>query len=261
MVLLPTALQLDVLAAGICWGSGGLRISAVQVEDPVTFADGAARALEVAGRAAGDGRSRDLVLRSGNGATHLRATVGPLDHGGDIPSSDGSVGQVHLPGAADLVYPPMFHGPAFQVIGRFGRQGAALVSQPPTELVRWDVHEHAGGLPTHLLELILQTCGVWELAETGRMMRPYRIDEVVVRRQSTPTARVRVRARAGRGPGDRVFDGVALDESGHELVRVRGYRPVDLGGPTDGATTRRIRAALAPSERPTQSPSDEGVTR
>jgi hypothetical protein len=261
VVLLPTVLQLDVASAGTCWGSGGLRISGIQVEDPVTFPEDAARVLEVAGRAAADGRSRDLVLRSADGVTHLRATVGPLDHGGDVPSSDGSFRQVDLRGAADLVYPPMFHGPAFQVLDRFGPHRSGLVSQLASGLGRWHVHEYAGGLPTHLLELVLQTCGVWELAETGRMMRPHRIDEVVVRRQPAERAWVRVRPRGGRGPDDRVFDGVAFDAKGRELLRVRGYRPLDLGSPPDRASAGRLRAALDPTARPVQSPSDEGVLR
>ena len=241
--LLPTVLQLDVLVAGTCWGAGGLRISAIEVEDPVVFLDGGPRALEVVGRAAADGRSRHLALRSSDGCPHLRATVSPVDRGADRSPHRPSH-RPPLPGGPDLVYPPMFHGPAFQVIGRFGRDGAALVSRPAESLARWDIREHAGGLPTHLLELVLQTCGIWELAETGRMMRPYQIDEVMVKRQPAEGAVVRVRPRPGRAQDDRVFDGVAINESGREVLRINGYRPLDLGTPADDRSAQRLRTAL-----------------
>ena len=262
---MPTVLQLDLVAAGATWGPGGMRITAVEVGAPVVLLGEDPRVVEVVGRPAADGRSRDIVLRSRDGATHLRATLAPIDRG-RVPAPDVSAAAVSLPGTVDDVYPPMFHGPACQVVAGFGRAGNALVTRLPAQLTRWAVGEQPGRLPSHLLELVLQTCGVWELAETGRMMRPSRIDEVVVRYAQqviTPETRVRVRPRSRRSQGERVFDGVALDGAGRELLRVRGYRPVDLGTPAATAATSRIRVALGslPVHLPQPVPDDQGASR
>ena len=95
-------------------------------------------------------------------------------------------------------------------------------------------------LQPRLLELLLQCCGLHELARTGRMMVPA---------GSRPCAGTPGRWPANPGPAPwpgpgpargswphRVFDGDVVTPGGTVLLTVTGYRATDLGLAADRAT-------------------------
>lgn len=155
-----------------------------------------------------------------------------------------------LPCGPDLVYPPFFHGPAFAVVSRFGRSAAGLTAQLASGLppLRWAAAQTV--LRPRLLELLLQCCGLWELADSGQMMIPAAIERVHWRPDSLTAgpgepAIARIVPRPGDGSGRRVFDGHVLAASGSILLTVTGYRVTNLGVPPDLAHAARLRRALA----------------
>jgi Polyketide synthase dehydratase len=258
--LLPTVVQLDLVAGAtraLRRGDSALRLSRIRVEAPVRLPDLSPRALTLMGRPSRGDQGWDLVLQGDGGVVHLRTSVGrPGEVRGELeppPVAD-------MPGTADLVYPPLFHGPAFRVIGRFGRCDAGLVALPAHGRKPWDVPGQGGALPTGLLELVLQTCGVWELAETGRMMRPAHIDEVVVpAHSSSPTCQdvddlAHVTPRSVDSEAPRIFDAVVRDRAGRVRLQVRGYQPVALGTAVFAEASRRITERIGPT-------TDEGALR
>jgi hypothetical protein len=91
-----------------------------------------------------------------------------------------------------------------------------------------------------LLELVFQTAGALEIARTGRMGLPTRIERVVFLGAGEPdgaTARVAPRADGG-------FDAVVVDADGGVRVRVEGYATTALPQALDAEPRAPLVAAL-----------------
>jgi hypothetical protein len=160
-----------------------------------------------------------------------------------------------LPCGPDLVYPPFFHGATFAVVGRFGRSAAGLTARLALSLppLRWAAADTV--LQPRILELLLQCCGLWELADSGRMMVPAAIEWVHWHPGSFAVdpgapAMARIWPRPGGSDGSRAFDGQVLGPSGSVLVTVAGYRTTDLGLPPNLAHAARLRRSLDAIPRP-----------
>ena len=190
--LLPTVLQLELLVDALLDqlpASAGLRLRGIEVAAPVRFTDGKPPELSVHARPTADGAGWDARLESDQGVLHLKAHLDAAD-APELPEDvrPAAVTAAPLSGTPDQVYPPLFHGPAFQVVDGFGRTADGLVAElAEGDAARsWDPRPWV--LPARLVELLLQSCGVWELSETGQMMRPSRIDEGLVSRSVPQTA-------------------------------------------------------------------------
>jgi hypothetical protein len=258
--LLPTVMQLDLaaralLACGADQGApAGLALRDVRIGTPVRFDRPGPRELRLVTRQYGPSRAQaDAVrceLRSpGERAAHLTAVAERTAR----PVMTARMPQAWvspLPCGPDLVYPSFFHGPAFAVVSRFGRSAAGLTAQLASGLppLRWAAAQTV--LRPRLLELLLQCCGLWELAGSGRMMIPAAIERVHWHPDSLTAgpdepAIARIMPRPGDGSGSRVFDGDVLDISGSILLTVTGYRGTNLGVAPDLAHAARLRRALA----------------
>jgi hypothetical protein len=132
--------------------------------------------------------------------------------------------------AADDVYRIYFHGPAYRVLERVWRDGDRVVGLmahglPPGHLPA----EHPTRLAPRLIELCFQTAGIAEIARTGRMGLPDRIEQVVAGSLSEAAddrlfAVVTPRADGG-------FDADVVDGAGGVHIALRGYRTVELPAP------------------------------
>jgi hypothetical protein len=263
--LLPTVMQLDLAARA--WptrgvGEGppaGMTLRDVVVGPPVRFDRSGPRELHLVSHRADPGRAGPDALTcelrsTDEPAAHLTAiaertteAVPPARH----PDGRADAWAARLPCGPDLVYPPFFHGAAFAVVGRFGRPAAGFAACLASGLppLRWAAADTV--LRPRLLELLLQCCGLWELAESSRMMVPAAIERVqwhpgsFAADPAVPAA-ARVVPRPGRHDGDRVFDGQVLGPGGSVLVTVAGYRAIDLdlGLVPDLAHAARLRRCL-----------------
>ena len=212
-VLLPTALQLGLVMTALRTrvGSGvGLSLGTITVEDPVLLSPGSPCTVRVEGVLPSRASKGRFAIRSTVGLRHLSlyTTTIPDDPAG-LPGR-GHAPWPDLPGDAGLVYPPLFHGPSFQVIDNFGLRGSSLVSRWQGDLPSWDHAAPGSGQVSQLVELLLQSCGVWELTRSGRMMRPSYIERLdVSSRAAEPLdgAWAEVWPSTTFSPG---FDGVVL---------------------------------------------------
>jgi hypothetical protein len=162
------------------------------------------------------------------------------------PPSAGSA-----PGAAgkrpdvgkDDVYRVYFHGPAYQVLARAWRDDGVVVGALAADLP--PDHEPPGQpteMAPRLIELCFQTAGMWELGTAGRLALPTHVDRVVrfvAEDAGGPLSAV----VAPREDGDGV-DAEVVDESGRVLVRLEGYRTVELPGGVGESELAPIRAAM-----------------
>jgi hypothetical protein len=132
--------------------------------------------------------------------------------------------------AAEDVYRIYFHGPAYRVLERVWRDGDRVVGLmagglPPGHLPA----ERPARLAPRLIELCFQTAGIAEIARTGRMGLPDRIEQVTAgAANETVDDRLFavVTARA-----DGAFDAHVVDGAGSVHVALRGYRTVELPAP------------------------------
>jgi hypothetical protein len=142
---------------------------------------------------------------------------------------------------SDAIYRIYFHGPAYRVLGRAWRDGDGAAGR----LADGRPAGHAPAEATlvtapRLLELVFQTAGALEIAKSGRMGLPTRIERVVFLGAGEPagaTARVTPRA-------DGRFDAVVLDAEGGVRLRVQGYATAALPQTLDAALCAPLVAAL-----------------
>jgi NAD(P)-dependent dehydrogenase (short-subunit alcohol dehydrogenase family) len=132
--------------------------------------------------------------------------------------------------AADDVYRIYFHGPAYRVLERVWRDGDRVVGLmahglPPGHLPA----EHPTRLAPRLIELCFQTAGIAEIARTGRMGLPDRIEQVVAGSLSESADDRLFAVVTPRGDGG--FDAHVVDGAGGVHVALRGYRTVELPAP------------------------------
>jgi NAD(P)-dependent dehydrogenase (short-subunit alcohol dehydrogenase family) len=131
----------------------------------------------------------------------------------------------------DDIYRVYFHGPAYQVLdegwkydgGAVGRFAAGLPADrvPETDPTATE---------PRLAELCFQAAGLWEIGTTGQMALPAHADVVAALgrpRQGEPLFAV-VHPAPGGG-----FDCRVVDASGNVLVRMDGYRTVQVGPVAD----------------------------
>jgi hypothetical protein len=148
----------------------------------------------------------------------------------------------------EAIYGVYFHGPAYQVLaeawkGSAGPVGRLATGLPPN-------HEPAdASLVTHprLLELCFQTAGTWELGRSGRMALPTHLDRVELVGAPTDGAELVAVVRTHQVDGDdtAAFDADVVDATGVVVLRMRGYRTIELpAGPGD-ELLEPLRAAMA----------------
>ncbi len=128
---------------------------------------------------------------------------------------------------AEDIYRVYFHGPAYRVLERVWRDGDRVVGLmarglPPDRLP-------AGcrtRLAPRLIELCFQTAGIAELARTGRMGLPERIERVVPGQPDEETDERLFAVVSRRADG--AFDAHVVDGAGTVHVALHGYRTVEL---------------------------------
>ena len=102
-----------------------------------------------------------------------------------------------------------------------------------------------------LLELCLQTAGVWEIGKTGVLALPTAIDRVVVHRAPENGALengAALYAQMAPRPGsddDLCFDGRVVDENGRVYLEMNGYRTARLPTTIDPEQVAPLKAAVA----------------
>jgi hypothetical protein len=98
-----------------------------------------------------------------------------------------------------------------------------------------------------LIELCLQTAGVWEIGKTGTLALPMAIEQVVLHRPQENGASLYAEMEPQTGPGDQVcFDGRVVDEQGNLYLELKGYRTARLPQAVADSEIAPLRAAVKP---------------
>ncbi len=144
---------------------------------------------------------------------------------------------------AEEVYAVYFHGRAYQVLAEAWRVGDASAGRLASDLPA----NHAGDDPLRvaprLVELCFQTAGMWELGTTGRMALPTGVDRVAAAADADDAGPAVALATPLAGGGG--FDVVVVADDGRVLVRLEGYRTIELPGGPDEQSLAPLRAAMS----------------
>jgi len=143
--------------------------------------------------------------------------------------------------AADI-YRIYFHGPTYQVLERAWWDGNRVVGLMAKGLPANHVPaEKLAVLSPRLIELCLQTAGLWEINVHGRLGLPNYIRQACL--WETPDrAEGRLYAVATANPAQNTFEVEVLDEAGKRYVRVSGYRTEALPNKVDAGKLKKLQA-------------------
>ncbi len=255
--VLPGVMGIEAFAALASVAAGGLRVGSIDQVTflaPLKFYRDEPRTLTLSAvlRPAGDGLVADCVLRSSRVirgeqeprvTTHFTGQVRLTTREPQPEHAATTDGHPAVTASHDDIYRLFFHGPAYQVLDEAWHDGRSAVARLAAGLP--PAHQPASGqLATEprLAEACFQAAGLWEIGESGRMALPAQAAHVAVLghpRPGTPLFAV------ARPAADGSYDCQVVDRDGEVLVRVDGYRTVDVDGNLPADLQRPIRDAMS----------------
>ncbi len=189
------------------------------------------------GRRALAGQDEQETVHFTGTARLARDPVAAPEHA--LPADSGEGAAV----GRDAVYRVYFHGPAYQVLDHAWREDGRVVGRLADDLPA----DHAGDAPLaitpRLIELCFQTAGVWELGTSGRMALPTHVDRVLLFDGDGAQAGPRWAVVTPRGDG--VSDADVVGGDGRVVLRLEGYRTIELPGGPDAEDLAPIREAMS----------------
>jgi acyl transferase domain-containing protein len=254
--VLPGVMGIEAFAALAQLAAPDLHVAGVEQMEyhaPVKFYRDEPRTLTLRAviRPSGDGVVADCSLsasRSLKGeqtpkwTTHftgsVRLTAEPPAHERDeTPTKRPDVCAAH-----DDIYRVYFHGPAYQVLDDGWRFDGGAVGRFAADLPAAHVPEtdHTATQP-RLAELCFQTAGLWEIGTTGQMSLPAHADLIATLGRPQPGVPL---FAVVHPVGEGRFDCRVVDASGDVLVRMDGYRTVQVG-PLADDVLGPIRSAMS----------------
>jgi hypothetical protein len=155
----------------------------------------------------------------------------------------------HWNGSATLdpeaIYRVYFHGPAFQVLEGVQSDGKRVVGKFRLDLPPMTGQPKETLVAPLLIELCLQTAGVWEIGKTGVLALPTAIDQVVVHKTPQDGAIVYAEIEPQQIEGDQLgFDARVIDAEGNLYIELRGYRTARLPASIDDEHVAPLRATI-----------------
>jgi len=144
---------------------------------------------------------------------------------------------------AHNIYKVYFHGPAYQVLARAWRDGERMIGQMSASLPPNHAPAHLQTvLNPRILELCLQTAGLWEITVKNRLGLPQHIDRIrlwnaALEPDSTLYAIVTPDERHG------VFNAEVIDSKGRRFCEMQGYRTAVLMNDVDASPLQWLQAA------------------
>jgi hypothetical protein len=131
--------------------------------------------------------------------------------------------------SAEEIYKLYFHGPAFQVLEAVQQDGPDLLGKLQRELPALTAQEQSMVTSPVLVELCLQTAGVWEIGKTGTLALPRSIGRMKVFHPSINGGAVFARVKPHEcGDGLFCFDAWVVDAKGQVYLEIEDYRTQPL---------------------------------
>jgi NAD(P)-dependent dehydrogenase (short-subunit alcohol dehydrogenase family)/acyl carrier protein len=172
-----------------------------------------------------------------SGTVHLKANRQDIDQLVTAPPSWN--GKTTL--GRDEIYTLYFHGPAFQVIEGVQRDKEGLLGKLNSGLP--PITSQPVSLDTNpvLIELCLQTSGIWEIGKTGAMSLPKSIGHVRLYRRETNGDPIFAQVQPLPSDNGVRFNSRVLDSKGRIYLELEDYRTSALPANFDGAALTPIR--------------------
>ncbi len=249
--VLPGVMGVEAFAEIAALLAPGFRVKAVESLEflaPFKFYRGEPRTVRLTAlvRVDGDERVADCVL-SGERQLLNQATAQRTTHfTGRVRLARTPLDSVTVPRpvpnghavAASDIYRVYFHGPAYQVLERAWNESGSTVGLLPAQLPEDHPASRPLTLQPRLIELCFQTAGLREMGLKHQMGLPQHVDRVeALPELSRASGRIEA-VVVDDGAGG--FDADVVDESGHALLRVHGYRTAALPQPLDPAFLERL---------------------
>jgi hypothetical protein len=260
--LLGTVMGIEAMARGarlLCPEGWLARVNDVQIGPPCILEAGASRPrdIEVNARIERRDAHETIVLcevlpESGLGSSdpHFSGRV----HLSRVPLTP--VERTNSPGAPDIsdvlaedIYGLFFHGAWFQVIAAAGMREDTMIARYSVAQEEQHGSNYYEADP-RTIEFCLQTAGLLELAETGRMTIPHAIRNIercgVIDEPVTIglIAAARRSSAEGSNPDDSSIDIDAVDAQGRLHVRVTSYETLPLPFSASEAEVARLQELL-----------------
>jgi hypothetical protein len=147
----------------------------------------------------------------------------------DVPVDAPIVQPPHWSGAYTVkaadIYRLYFHGPAFQVLEGVQRSGDHVLGRMRSDLPPFTSQSDAFMTSPLLVELILQTAGIWEAGSTGVMALPHSIARMTLHRPQAVEVPLYAEVRPNSTQkGELYFDARVLDGDGRLYLELEDYR-------------------------------------
>jgi hypothetical protein len=164
-------------------------------------------------------------MRHFSGKVHLQ----PVDLSVDAPV----VQAPHWNGAytvqADDIYRLYFHGPAFQVLDGVQRSGDQVLGRMRTGLPPFTSQPLTLATSPLLLELVMQTAGIWEAGSTGVLALPSSIGSMTLHRPQNTDGPIYAEVLPGATQtGGLCFNARVVDGEGRLYLELEDYRTAPL---------------------------------
>lgn len=127
------------------------------------------------------------------------------------------------------IYKLYFHGPAFQVLEGVSRDGEHVLGKMHSGLPQITAKKQDFLSLPQLVELCLQTAGVYEVGQTGVLALPSAIGSLTLYQQPLDSAELFAEVRPHKTvDGQYCFDASVIDAKGNRYLEIRDYRTAPL---------------------------------
>ncbi len=213
-----------------------LTVSAVIGPDPSGGGDLLARCALTAERSL-PGQEAPVITTHFRGSVRLTEADAP-----NVEKYTGDLAQADAALDAGQVYTFYFHGPAYQVVESAWRNGEGSTARLAADLpANSDPADAPLVTAPRLVELCFQTAGLWQAGRDELLALPQHVGRVRVLSDEA-TAAQPLTAHAERDT-DGSFDVVVVDAKGKEVVRLDGYRTIEMPAPLPPEVAPALRAA------------------
>jgi hypothetical protein len=173
----------------------------------------------------------------------------PLPESGDLRR----VNPPHWNGAytvdSETIYRLYFHGPAFQVLDGVQRSGDHILGRLARNLPSMTSREHPMLSAPVLIELCLQTAGIWEIGATGVLSLPSSIERLDIYESHIHGVPIYAEVNPIPDSANRLsFDARVVDAEGRLYLELKNYRTSPLPYKIEDALVQPLRELIKERE-------------
>jgi malonyl CoA-acyl carrier protein transacylase len=150
---------------------------------------------------------------------------------------------------AEEIYRLYFHGPSFQVLEGVQRSGDTVLGKLRKEMPGLTSLEQPMITTPLLLELVLQTAGVWEAGATGIMALPMSIQNLTLYPIRPNGVTIYAEVQPVNGEDGMCFNARVVDAKGHLYLELSGYRTSPLANAAEAHLVAPFKALVAKSDQ------------